>query len=263
MIEPESQPSSVFYDRLAGEYDKRMSLNSTDLLLRSAFVDLVAQHVAFGSTLLDFGCGTGLDAAEYVRRGYKVHAYDSSVGMMARLQDRCRDHIATGAIKTYSAEDSAFLDLLPLTPAPHAVVSNFAVVNLIGDTRPLFEAFARHLAPPGWVILSILNPTHWSRLTTPQWWRCVLHRSDEAPVHGSRPYVNYLHFVPALLRAAPQFHFVGRANAGTSVRFDSAGEGTSRFWWSETERTYRRVLWNSAAYKFLGQFVFLVLRRDP
>ena len=262
-LQPEFERSDVFYDRVAGEYDQHMSRKSSDALTRAAFVELVTRHVESGSTLLDFGCGTGLDAAEYLQRGYRVHAYDNSTGMMARLQARCEPHIASGALSTYTGDYSAFLDRLPLTPSPQAVVSNFAVLNLIRDVDALFSAFARHLAPPGWLILSILNPVHWSRLRSAYWWRCFIHRSERAPVNGTQPYLSYLHFIPALLRVAPQFHLVGRANAGSSVRYDGVLSGENRrFWWNADEKAYRRLLWQTGAHRLLGHFVFLVLRRD-
>jgi len=240
-----------------------MSRKSSDALTRAAFVEVVSRHVDPRSTILDFGCGTGLDAAEYLKRGYRVHAYDNSNGMMAQLQARCGPDIASGALNTYSGDYSDFLERFPVKPRPQAVVSNFAVLNLIRDVDVLFSAFAHHLDPPGWLILSILNPVHWARLISPHWWRCFIQRSDRAPINGTRPYPNYLHFVPALLRAAPQFHLVGRANAGTSVRYDDfSADPSPQFWWGDHDGAHRRRLWQSGAHRLLGHFVFLVLRRD-
>jgi hypothetical protein len=116
------------------------------------------------------------------------------------------------------------------------------------------------------VIVSILNPVHWTRLRTSHWWRIALRESGEAPINLTRPYTSYLHSVQDVLRAARQFRLVGRANAGAFVRYDTAPPGTTRSrWWSDSrsnDRRLRRLAWHSAAYKMLGRFVFLVLRRD-
>jgi SAM-dependent methyltransferase len=262
---PRAGGSAEFHDQLAAQYDARLTSSPYDVLARAAFLDLVARHVPSGSTLLDFGCGTGLDAFEYARRGYRVLAYDNSPGMIAELERRCPAEIASGAITPYAMDYSSFANRLPQWPAPQGVVSNFAVLNLIPDLEPLFDTFARCLAPPGWVIVSILNPLHWSKVKTPRWWSTAGRQRTGAPIYLTRPYTSYLHFVPALLRAARGFRMVGRANAGKYVRYDSVMPGNERLWWGRTEAKVGRadrILWHTAAHKLLGHFVFLVLRRD-
>jgi len=240
----------------------------TDLLARRAFVDLVAQHVVPGSVLLDFGCGTGLDAFQYARRGYKVLAYDNSPGMIAELETRCEHEIDSAQISTCSVRYPEFIDRFPWPHSPHAVVSNFAVLNMIVDLESLFDFFARQLAPPGWMILSILNPIQRRNLRAPRWWSIALQTpSREAPVNLTEPYPSYLHFEPALLRAARRFHLVGRANAGAVVRYDSAPPSQmQQRWWRVPESnggSFRHLLWQTPAHRIFGDFVFLVLRRDP
>ena len=188
-------------------------------------MELVTGCVSPGSTLLDFGCGTGIDAFQYAQKGYRVLAYDNSPGMVAQLERRCKAGIASGEITAWSEDYPSFLMHFPQSPAPSAAVANFAVLNSIRELTPLFDIFARHLAPPGWIVVSILNPIHWQRLKTPRWWLKALRDRDGSPVYTAQPYVTYIHFIPALLRAAPQFHLVGRANAGRFVRYDTAMPG--------------------------------------
>lgn len=263
---PDFESNAAHYDAVAAQYDAQMRLYPSDVLARQAFVDLVGRHVSPGSTLLDFGSGTGLDALDYVGRGYRVLAYDHSPGMMARLEQRCHAEIGSRDITTWSSGYASFLDGFPWSQQPQAVASNFAVLNLIPDLGPLFETFARHLAPPGWMFVSILNPIHWTRLRTSHWWRIALRQSGEAPLNLTRPYASYLHSVNEVLRAAHQFRLVGRANAGALVRYDAVPRGkTPSVWWSDPqmhEGRLRRLAWHTAAHKLLGHFVFLVLRRD-
>ena len=260
----DAERNAAFYDELAAHYDAHLT-NPHDALARSAFQDLVARYVASGSTLLDFGCGTGVDALEYARRGYRVLAYDNSAGMVAELERRCRNEIAVGAILPHSTGYSAFLKQWPQWPAPSAVVANFAVLNSIRDPEPLFETFAQHLAPPGWVIVSVLNPIHWTQLSAPRWWRNALRARGGPAVYLTQPYTSYLHFVRSLVKSARQFHLTGRANAGSLVRYDEILPGNKQLWWGKEDSQTgprARVLWSTPAHRLLGHFVFLVFRRD-
>src|SRR5260370_31678098 len=123
VVPTDSERDAAFYDELAAHYDAHLT-NPHDALARTVFQDLVARNVASGSTLLDFGCGTGVDAIEYARRGYRVLAYDNSAGMVSELERRCRNEIASGAILPHSAGYSAFLTQWAPVPAPPAVIAN-------------------------------------------------------------------------------------------------------------------------------------------
>jgi ubiquinone/menaquinone biosynthesis C-methylase UbiE len=78
------EQNAAVHNELAADYDARLSGNPHNALARRAFVELVARHVPTGSTLLDFGCGTGLDALDHAHSGYRVLAYDNSPGMLVQ-----------------------------------------------------------------------------------------------------------------------------------------------------------------------------------
>jgi SAM-dependent methyltransferase len=262
-LEPDIPQNVAFYDQLASEYDSKLTGRREDVLARRAFHDLVETHVAAGSTVLDFGCGTGLDAQHFARAGYRVLAYDNSPGMLAQLGQRCAAEIAAGQILPKSCDYASFEAGLSEWPAANAAVSNFAVVNLIREPRPLFEMLARRLAAPGWLIVSVLNPIHWALLKQPGWWKNAVRGGALPHPHSTEPCTTYLHRVPALLRAASSFRLVGRANSGSLVRYQA--RGAANRWWGDADAdvsTLRRAIWNTPAYRWMGHFVFLVLRRD-
>jgi SAM-dependent methyltransferase len=265
-LQADFEQNAAFHNRVAPSYDARVS-GPNEVLARKAFQALVARYVPAGSTLLDFGCGTGLDAMEYARLGYRVLAYDNSRGMVAQLEQRCAAQIASGRISTSDAAYPAFPKQLSQWPAPHAVTANFAVLNSIRDLQPLFEEFAGRLAAPGWMIVSLLNPIHWSKMKTRDWWRDALRHPRGPRVYTVQPSVSYLHFVPALLHAAKPFRLVGRANAGALVRYDAAmPPNEPPTWWMPEGRAPAGLtgkLWHTPAYQLMGHFMFLVLRRDP
>jgi SAM-dependent methyltransferase len=258
--------NAAFHDRLAPQYESHLS-GAANTLARRAFQELVTRYIPAGGLLLDFGCGTGLDAQVYARQGYRVLAYDNSPGMVAQLRSRCQTEIAAGMVTPYSMGYREFLADLPRRPTPDAATADFAVLNSIRDLGPLFETVGRHLAPGGWFLVSLLNPLHWSKIKTRGWWRDAL-RSPRGPrLHTAEPYASYLHFVPEVLCAARNFRLVGRANAGAVVRYDALGS-RPLYWTGQTSASTSASasaerLWHTPIYKLLGHFVFLVLRRSP
>ena len=264
-MEPDFQQNASFYDELAAQYDSRLASNPRDALARRAFQELAMRYVPSGSTLLDLGCGTGLDALEYARHGYRVLAYDNSPGMVAQLQRRCGAEITSGRVTPYSMPYPSFLDSLAFWPKPDAVTANFAVLNSIRDLRPLFERVGGHMAPSGCFVVSILNPLHWSMVKTRNWWRGALQAPRGPRSHTTHPYVSYLHFVSEILRAARGFRLVGRAHAGQAARYHAIAPvgAESLYWPGPAPQSMKSRLWRSPLYRLFGHFLFLVLRRDP
>lgn len=258
--------NAAFHDDLAAKYDSHLAISEYDSLARDAFVELVTRCVAPGSTLLDFGCGTGIDACRYTQKGYRVQAYDNSPGMIAQLEERCKTEIASGDIVAWSEDYQSFLARFPQLQAPSAVAANFAVLNSIPNLEALFDTFRKQLSPPGWVIVSLLNPLHWQKVKTPRWWLKGLWEGNPSPVFITQPYVTSMHFVSGLLRAAQGFHLVGRASSGRFVRYDAVmPPNEATLWWGKTDSRRKRlehVLWQTPVRLFLGHFIFLVLRRD-
>jgi SAM-dependent methyltransferase len=248
----EAERSVLFHDRIATGYDAALNARAEDVLARDAFRDLVARNVPRGAAILDFGCGTGLDAIDYDARGYRVFAYDSSPGMIARLTANCGDR----RVEAVSRDYSEFPSVLRSWPRPDAVVANFAVLNHIRDLTEWFHFLAPHLSERGCVIVSVLNPLHWTHLLTIRWWRSAMVRDLRA--HSVEP-VTYLHSIRSILRAARGFELIGRANAGAVVRYRA--RGGEAIWWGGGN-SLRGFLWRTPLRRFLGHFVFLVFRRD-
>jgi SAM-dependent methyltransferase len=262
----ECDDAVAFYDRMAPRYDAALTSSRNDRLVRRAFVSLVASHVAAGATLLDFGCGTGLDALDYAGRGYRVLAYDKSEGMLAELARRCAPEIAEGRIIP-GGHGSDLLKELDGWPRPHAVVANFGVLNMVRDLRELFELVGDRMDPPGWLIASVINPIGREELARAWWWRSAAKagwsRSFE---YRTDQFTSYLHFARSIRRAAPQFTLVGRGTAGTFARYDGVRSGApSHLFWEDADTgpgSLTRALWRTPASRFLGTFMFIVMRRD-
>lgn len=254
-----------YYDAIAARYDADLSASAIDRLARRAFVDVVAQYVTPGSTLVDFGCGTGQDAAAYVRRGMRVLAWDPSAGML----NECRARLAAeGAVAQVlvAADRQPFDEFLDRRAGASALVANFAVLNMVADPAPLFALAAERLAPPGVLVLSVINPVAWHHLPRAWWWRGLAARWAGRPfANRTTEFDSYLHFVGGLRSAARGFHLIGLGTAGRCARYDEVRPSGVHLFWDDPQSgagPIRRALWRSGVSRFLGRFTFIVLGRD-
>jgi SAM-dependent methyltransferase len=261
--EADSCRSAAFHDTIAEDYDRVMS-SPQSLLARQTFQELVSRSVAPGSRLLDFGCGTGLDAKEYARLGYRVTAYDNSPGMVAQLERRCATEIASGTVVPVSMPYSDFLNGVARWQKSDAIVADFAVLNSIRDLPILFEMFDAHLVSGGRIIISLLNPVHWSKMRNPIWWKNCFLTGWRNPISVD-PFPAYLHPTHRVLRAARSFSLTGRGNAGSMVRCDVDTPSDSLRFYRTSQHVgvgaLALLMWRSPLHRFLGHFEFLILTK--
>jgi hypothetical protein len=83
-----------------------------------------------------------------------------------------------------------------------AVAANFAVLNHIGDLRPVFRLFAANVAPAGVVAASVLNPFYWPDMKCSWWWRSVVRSLGAGAIRFEGDVTTYRHFVRAMTSAA-------------------------------------------------------------
>lgn len=108
-----------------------MSASVSMLWERDAFRQLVVDTVGSG-VLLDFGCGTGTDAAWYAQHGFRVLAYDNSQGMVEQAERNHAKLIENGKLTVYCSDYVTFLEWRPEAPVDVAV-SSFAVLSHIDE----------------------------------------------------------------------------------------------------------------------------------
>src|SRR2546425_8562181 len=201
-----AERSVLYYDSFAAEYDAQLDSEPGVRWARGAFRRFVAETVPSGGRLLDFGCGTGTDALWYAGRGYRVLAYDNSPAMIEQLRRKCKDPIAEQRVVAWTADYQEFLVTLGRHAPSEAVVSNFAVLDLIEDLRPLLAAFATHLAPGGHLIVSVLNPLFWKDLPRCWWWDAYLRSFGKDCLHVQGVDMDtYRRFAWSIKRAAEPY----------------------------------------------------------
>lgn len=162
--------ATAFYDRAAGTYDRLMATPDSRRM-RRRFLRTVARYLTGPGRILDYGCGTGIDARFYACTGHTVVAYDPSVAMLAPLRRRCSRAIRDGRVTPVTGG----LDDCLAAAAAHGpfrcITSNFAVLNHIVEPDALLAALVDHLAPDGLVVASLLNPWYWRDVRQQWWWR--------------------------------------------------------------------------------------------
>src|SRR5215218_8882724 len=159
----------AFYDRTASQYDQQVDGLAYNRATRDVFRARVSDLAGPGATILDFGCGTGTDAAWYASRGHRVVAYDVSAGMVDVLRSRCADAIALVRIlPIVGGMDDLAVAIRSVAPVD-AVAANFAVMNHFADLEPVFAFMASHLRPNGALVASLLNPLYRTDMRR-RWW---------------------------------------------------------------------------------------------
>lgn len=258
----DSDRSASFYDGIASSYDRELARDPGYWWTRAAFRQFVADEVPAGSTLLDFGCGTGLDAAWYAERGYRIAVYDNSAGMLAQLRTRCADEISSGTVVPIETSYEDFLSGADASPAVDAVVANFAVLNQIQEPSHLFFALEKRLRTGGRVIVSVLNPFYWRDVRHRIWWKHYWESRGLGLIRSCGSDVDtFRHFISKMKRAVrPGFRCVKQASVRALVRQVDLEDA-----WSDPRSLSERVermWWKRFPLNRLGQFIFLAFRSE-
>jgi cyclopropane fatty-acyl-phospholipid synthase-like methyltransferase len=209
-----SERSAAFYDGIAGGYDAQMA-GEGDARIRAAFWAFVEARVPRGARLLDFGCGTGVDAARYASEGYRVLAYDNSHAMLDGLRRRCAGEITRGEVDAWSAPYETFRETLAVRAPVDAVTANFAAVNHLPDVAAWLDLLADATTPGAAVLVSSLSACPLPELQKPVFWRRALrYRRDVGIPFPGYAYDHVRLWPWAVGRGSAAFRMVSRMGAG-------------------------------------------------
>ena len=206
-----SDATASFYDATARRYDADVDGQLANQTLRTAFRKCVSTTTSAGSLILDFGCGTGLDAAWYASRGHKVIAYDVSCGMVGVLRERCATEIAEGRITPIAGGLELLVEELERSGPVAVIAANFAVLNHVRDLHPLIAALSPHLAEDGVIVASVLNPFYVRDMMRAWWWRGLPASIWTGAIKVVGEVTTYRHFMHRVrTMASPHFEHVTR-----------------------------------------------------
>jgi ubiquinone/menaquinone biosynthesis C-methylase UbiE len=140
----------AYYDEFAGWYEKERHL-PYHRMLDDLEVDLVERY-AYGKTVLEVGCGTGLILHRVARFARSAVGIDLSGGMLVKAQQR--------GLRVAQASATA----LPIATASVDVAYSFKVLAHIPDIQGAMREMARVVRPGGWVLAEFYNARSLRRL---------------------------------------------------------------------------------------------------
>jgi len=128
--------TTTAFDAQAAAYDD-VAESALGVVLRARVHHVLEGLTSPSDTVIDLGCGTGIDAAWLAPQVRSLVAFDASAEMVELTQHRCRDLDNVVVRQADLAAEDALTDLAPAD----IVLANFGVVNCIGD----LAAFGRRL----------------------------------------------------------------------------------------------------------------------
>jgi SAM-dependent methyltransferase len=143
------------FDAAAPGYDEATEDNPVLRAFRDRTLAPILATVPRGASVLDLGCGSGIDAARMAAAGYRVTAIDWSPAMVERTAARAR---AQGVAHAVDARVLGIheLDRLP-AGAFEAAYSDLGPLNCVADLSAAAGLIARAVRPRGLVSASIMG----------------------------------------------------------------------------------------------------------
>jgi len=142
------------FDSVAADYDGPRGNNELIQRMRLALWAAVPRELPPDGRLLDLGCGTGLDAVEFARRGFHVVATDWSAQMIGRTSARAETQ---GLQSHITAMHLGIQQLDRLDEDFDAIYSNFGPLNCAPDLSAVAAQCARLLRPQGRLVFSVIG----------------------------------------------------------------------------------------------------------
>lgn len=142
------------FDSVAADYDGPRGNNELIQRMRITLWDTVHSELSPGARLLDLGCGTGIDAVEFARRGFRVVASDWSPQMVERARARAE---ASALESRVTAVHLGIQQLDQLDGEFDGIYSNFGPLNCAPDLAAVANECARLLKPGGRLVFSVMG----------------------------------------------------------------------------------------------------------
>ncbi|HEU5103889.1 MAG TPA: class I SAM-dependent methyltransferase [Roseiflexaceae bacterium] len=155
LVEAQLLDTQRAFNSVAPDYDGPKGNNALIQRMRETTWRTLTGVCPPGARLLDLGCGTGIDAVELARRGYRVVATDWSPQMVERTHERAH---SAGLGEQVSAEHIGIHELDRLQGQQFdAIYSNFGPLNCVPDLAAVARSCAALLRPGGTLVFSVIG----------------------------------------------------------------------------------------------------------
>src|SRR4029077_7236736 len=143
------------YEAAAPDYDPQ---GQGYVWMRNVLWDRYARLFSAGQTVLDLGCGTGIDAVFLAQRGVRVMGIDASPSMIAQSRAKL------AAAELDDLVDLRVMEVARLGTLPRqgfdGIICAFAALSTIAELDEGAASVARLLVPRGILVVHLLN--RWS-----------------------------------------------------------------------------------------------------
>ena len=185
------------FDRVAAGYAAATSSNPVLEAMRHRLRSALRARVPAAATLLDLGCGPGLDAECFARTGFHVTALDWSPAMVRAAAARFDE--AEGLTGSATAVHLGIHEVGRLGPRQwDAAYSGLGVLNCVPDLGRAARAISARIRPGGVFVASVMGRVcpwelalhasrgDWGRVTTR-----FAPGAVAVPFHGRRVWTRY------------------------------------------------------------------------
>jgi ubiquinone/menaquinone biosynthesis C-methylase UbiE len=152
----QAQGDAAPFDAIAASYDDTFTASKIGRAQRASVWKKLENAFQPGNSVLEIGCGTGVDACFLAERGVTVVACDSSPQMLNLAIRRIRKNGRDRSVRPHllAAEDIASLRNRSFDGA----FSNFGALNCIGDLHQFARDLAILLKPGATALLCWMGP---------------------------------------------------------------------------------------------------------
>jgi ubiquinone/menaquinone biosynthesis C-methylase UbiE len=144
------------FSAMAAEYDALSESHPIVVWMRGRVRRLVESRLTPGASILEINAGSGLDAAYFASRGYRVHATDVADGMLAAIADKAA---ALGLDGRLTFEELSFDHLYEAQGGRYDLVfSNLGGLNCTNDLAAVARGLPDVLRPGGSIVWVVMPP---------------------------------------------------------------------------------------------------------
>jgi SAM-dependent methyltransferase len=180
------------FDNVADDYDRHITGNRMNLLLRERSLAQLRRLFPSPHHLLEVGCGSGMETLPMLEAGHTIVAVDVSERMLAVVAAKARRAGRSEQLRTVHLR-AAELSQLVRSDGPRSfdgAYSTYGALNCEPDLAPVVAAFAELLAPGRTLLAGIYNRWCAAELLgyslTLQTGRAFGRRRNPIPVGASR-----------------------------------------------------------------------------
>ena len=263
----EQPASATVFDRWSTTYDKDFTDCPPGAWLRDSVRRKIEPLLVAGSSVLEFGCGTGEDAAWFAGRGHPVLATDVAPQMLNVARRKASTRGLAIEFQEFDLNRHEAADL-PAGRQFDVIFANFGVFNCVADPARLFSLCGK-LVPPGGLVCTVVMgrfcawETLWFVLRR-RWRDAVRRWRGTAVVQDGDAEFNVYYYSPRDLRSAAAEAFVPAGLTPIGIALPPSYLFRYEGRWPKTFRvlsTLERMAQKIGLFAYAADHYLLVLRR--